>query len=313
MTHGERRRSTELPVRSLEIVERDGHRARALHVFCPRRYASTDVETCVTCAFVCTVSDSAVVCAPPGLLEVPESAPDDALVLGPDARALRTPVGALCAIRSVGVHIDALVEHGPTLLAHEAVVVVLGEDNTVYGVLFAAGLPPLLGALDAEATALPEAWWKPGQMDGRPTGLPESAPLSEAIELMVHGHLRLVPVTTDERRFVGLVTDLDVLRWVAGTRRAPLDRAEERKEMSMSQTTNELKAELKKSLALLNTLRDEVRVSLHLAGMEAKDRWNKIEPRLNDVERAARDASEASRAAVAEALKVLKDFRASLK
>jgi hypothetical protein len=81
----------------------------------------------------------------------------------------------------------------------------------------------------------------------------------------------------------------------------------------MSQATDDLKEELKKSLALLRTIRDEVRVKLHLAGMEAKEAWKKLEPRVDAVERVAHDASEASRAAVADALKLLKEFRETLR
>ena len=81
----------------------------------------------------------------------------------------------------------------------------------------------------------------------------------------------------------------------------------------MSQTTEELKNELRKSLSLLRTLRDEVRVSLHLAGMEAKDQWAKLEPRVNEVERAAHEASEASRAAIAETVEQVKKLRDSLR
>lgn len=81
----------------------------------------------------------------------------------------------------------------------------------------------------------------------------------------------------------------------------------------MSQTTNDLKTELQKSLSLLATLRDEVRVSLHLANMDAKDRWAKLEPHLTQVERAARDASEASRTAVLDAVASLKSLRDSLR
>lgn len=84
----------------------------------------------------------------------------------------------------------------------------------------------------------------------------------------------------------------------------------------MNQTTNraaaELKDEVKKGLEHLRTLRDEVRVRLHLAGMEAKQEWNKLEPHLLDVEQAAREASEASRRAVAEAIESLKKLRQSL-
>jgi hypothetical protein len=84
----------------------------------------------------------------------------------------------------------------------------------------------------------------------------------------------------------------------------------------MRQTTNtaaaELKDDVKRGLDHLRALRDEVRVRLHLAGMQAKDEWNKLEPRLLEVEHAAREASEASRRAVAEAVESLKKLRDSL-
>jgi hypothetical protein len=85
-------------------------------------------------------------------------------------------------------------------------------------------------------------------------------------------------------------------------------------ETAMSQNTNDLKTEFKKSLALLQTLRDEVRVQIHLAGLDAKDRWNKLEPRMEAAaEKAAGEITEASRAVVDEAVGALKEFHASLK
>ncbi len=81
----------------------------------------------------------------------------------------------------------------------------------------------------------------------------------------------------------------------------------------MDAKPNELKNELKKGLDLLRTLRDEVRVRLHLTGMELKEQWNKLEPYVADVEKAAGNVSEASRAKVAEAVKKLQEFRASLR
>ncbi|HMI82978.1 MAG TPA: hypothetical protein VK550_02735 [Polyangiaceae bacterium] len=80
----------------------------------------------------------------------------------------------------------------------------------------------------------------------------------------------------------------------------------------MSDTTDELKNEVKKGLSRLQTLRDEVRVRLHLASMELKDQWNKLEPHLLDVEKKATDASDASRTLITEAVKKLEKFRASL-
>lgn len=81
----------------------------------------------------------------------------------------------------------------------------------------------------------------------------------------------------------------------------------------MSETTNEVKNELKKSLSRLQTLRDEVRVRLHLASMDLKDQWNKVlEPHLFDVEKKAADVTESSKTLLDEAVKKLEKFRASL-
>ena len=74
----------------------------------------------------------------------------------------------------------------------------------------------------------------------------------------------------------------------------------------------DVKEELKKGLERLQTLRDEIRVRLHLGGLEAKEEWNKLEPHLLDVERAAHEATEASRRAVNDAVERLKKLRSSL-
>ncbi len=80
----------------------------------------------------------------------------------------------------------------------------------------------------------------------------------------------------------------------------------------MSDTTVELKKEIQKSLDLMRTLRDEVRVKLHLASMDAKDEWRKLEPHLADVERAASELTEATRTTVTDAVKRLSKLRSSL-
>jgi hypothetical protein len=77
--------------------------------------------------------------------------------------------------------------------------------------------------------------------------------------------------------------------------------------------TEDWKTDMKKSLELLRTLRDEVRVQIHLGGMEAKRHWDQLEPRLERVEQAAGEATEAAREAVSEAVKSLKALRDSLR
>jgi hypothetical protein len=84
--------------------------------------------------------------------------------------------------------------------------------------------------------------------------------------------------------------------------------------MTMNQTTKDLKAELEKSAATLRTLRDEVRVQIHLGGLDVKDAWRKLEPRLETaLGRAATEVSDASRAAVAEVTASLRNIRESLR
>lgn len=48
----------------------------------------------------------------------------------------------------------------------------------------------------------------------------------------------------------------------------------------------------------LERLRDEARVRLHLAGMTVKDEWSKLEPDLEELQKSAKAAGEASRKAL---------------
>ena len=77
-------------------------------------------------------------------------------------------------------------------------------------------------------------------------------------------------------------------------------------------TTEELKNNVQESFALLKRLRDEIRVEIHLAGMEAKDQWKKLEERFADAERVLRDAKEASKQKLDDVVEAFKNFRETL-
>jgi lipid II:glycine glycyltransferase (peptidoglycan interpeptide bridge formation enzyme) len=81
----------------------------------------------------------------------------------------------------------------------------------------------------------------------------------------------------------------------------------------MAEAKTELKKELEKNLTLLQTLRDEVKVHVHLASMELKDQWNKLEPHLDDVEKKAAEVTDEARKALGEAVQKLQKLRASLR
>jgi hypothetical protein len=77
--------------------------------------------------------------------------------------------------------------------------------------------------------------------------------------------------------------------------------------------TEELKGRLNEGLTTVKRIGDEIRLEVHLAGMELKDKWKELEPSLIQAERAARNLSEQSLDAVDEVVKQLEDFRVTLK
>jgi len=54
------------------------------------------------------------------------------------------------------------------------------------------------------------------------------------------------------------------------------------------------KDESKKVVAELQTLRDEIRLKVHLAGAEGRDAWSKLEPQLDQFEQRLESTTEAA-------------------
>ena len=81
----------------------------------------------------------------------------------------------------------------------------------------------------------------------------------------------------------------------------------------MSQLTTDLKSDMKKSLDELKRMRDEVRLQLHLASMDAKARWAVLEEEVFEAEKAAESKmSEVAHKAVAKSIAKLEAFRSSM-
>ena len=55
--------------------------------------------------------------------------------------------------------------------------------------------------------------------------------------------------------------------------------------MSAEEADKTLKQDLEDTRNDLKRAADEIRVKMHLAGMDAKDAWDEIQPRLEDFER----------------------------
>jgi hypothetical protein len=83
-----------------------------------------------------------------------------------------------------------------------------------------------------------------------------------------------------------------------------------------TRTTDEIKAEIHKTVSLLETLRDETKVKIHLASMDLKKTWDDLQPKLADAElnahRAAEHASEATLEAVKSTVHKLRKVAESL-
>ncbi len=81
----------------------------------------------------------------------------------------------------------------------------------------------------------------------------------------------------------------------------------------MSTIGTTLADEIKKHRDTLETLRDEVRVKIHLAGMDAKASWRELEPQIHAVEESAKGvATETTRTLLTETIKKLLELRSRL-
>ncbi len=79
--------------------------------------------------------------------------------------------------------------------------------------------------------------------------------------------------------------------------------------MNNTKARHDLKSELERSTEALRTLRDQIRVQLHLGRLDARGEWERLAPRLEQtLERAKSDLSEATRQAVAEVTEAAKRF-----
>jgi len=75
----------------------------------------------------------------------------------------------------------------------------------------------------------------------------------------------------------------------------------------------DIKQEVDRRLSQMNTLRDEIRVQLHLASLDAKREWDeKLEPKVLEAEGVAKQATEATKAALDEVVTRLERFARQL-
>jgi hypothetical protein len=74
-----------------------------------------------------------------------------------------------------------------------------------------------------------------------------------------------------------------------------------------------LKQEVEKAVAQLRSMRDEIRLQLHLAGMDAQEAWKKLEPSLGELEQKMGQVNDATKAKAQELLKRFGELRDRVK
>ena len=80
----------------------------------------------------------------------------------------------------------------------------------------------------------------------------------------------------------------------------------------MQTTHNPIQQQMRNVVGELRKLRDEIRVQVHLGGMEAKRAWDELEPKIADADRLAENASEEAFRAAVDTLRKIKLFRSTL-
>jgi hypothetical protein len=84
--------------------------------------------------------------------------------------------------------------------------------------------------------------------------------------------------------------------------------------MDAEKITNDVKNEVSKGLEKLATLRDEAKLHLHLATLDAKQEWDeKLEPRIDELQVKAAELSESSKVAVQELVERVEGFVSKLR
>ena len=179
--------SARLGIRRLVVV---GHAGQcvAQSVFCPRQLRATHVDVCRRCPRAVGIDDASVTCVP-----------------GVEPLRADAFVGAAMGGPSVGVTADVAVgrlaeavEPGTWMAA-----VVIDADHRA------------LGLLDREQLATAERSASAGALARPIAPVREASPLMSVVHRMVRERARALPVVDTLHGTVGVVTDLDALRWVA--------------------------------------------------------------------------------------------------
>jgi hypothetical protein len=188
----------ELPIRTRSIIAGDGSVTvtHALHVACPARRGSVDLDVCRTCPRLHAVSERLVECAPIAAPREGEAA-----------------VGSIAPVHVTLVRAEVPVAALESLVPRELAVPVIDEVGRFLG-FFATGrtLGPLL------PPRLERAMPVGARVFGATLLVHEGTPWPQAARLMARLRGRAVAITDESGAVRGVLRDLDALRAMAAAR-----------------------------------------------------------------------------------------------
>jgi CBS domain-containing protein len=198
----------ELPVRSRETIEPGGTSRAVSTVHCPKRDAAVTVKECLLCPsclqLVMSEQGQLVICEL-DRSETAASSPPHRRARRP-SESDRTPLSAIMSGNTVCVGPDLPIRELVTLLVDRGFsgVPVVRSDGKPIGVVSRTDL------LDDHRDGLVRDIMMPIAFT-----LPESASLSHAAALMAYENIHRVPVIAADGSVVGIVSSMDIVRWVA--------------------------------------------------------------------------------------------------
>jgi hypothetical protein len=83
--------------------------------------------------------------------------------------------------------------------------------------------------------------------------------------------------------------------------------------MNTDKLTKDVKTEVSKGLEKLQQLRDEAKLHLHLATLDARQEWDKLEPKIEELETKAAELGSSSRTAINELVERVEGFVTKLR
>ena len=205
-------RPEEHPILAREMIRSDGSHTVAFRVFCPRRGQSVPLSTCEDCAACLEIAadgpgaDGCVRCTPaPVTLGARISG-------GEPLGGARTPegiaVGDVLTKRVLCVGRDLSVPGLVALFVERAMggVFVVDDDGMLLGSIREVDF--------VRSRPLHEPLCSAGEMMSSAIAVLEETPVRRAILQMARSHLREAPIVTRAGELLGVLRDIEGLRWI---------------------------------------------------------------------------------------------------